>query len=222
MRGPGSLKIREFEFHQPSGVGIFTGVDYRKFFLAPGTQLKCIIQDDPQSAAGSVSGSEMTYYLTPPIVKAAAFEAFVRICFSLHVAQNTIYATAAAAAAAASSSGAAPPPQAKESTFIAATVEALTTLLKADHDQQTKQLFAQIFADAVQDKPPRVALQGVAANNPWYCSGWSDVHGYTVPLTGELYLCYVYDCIEAIILCTTIYQVLRPPSACMRASTGRR
>lgn len=141
-----TYKIKEFEFHQPSGVGIFTGFNYKKYFLAPGTSLKCALPDEQAPGIGTGS-DEMLYHLSSPIVKVAAFEAFVRICFSLHVAQNEIYKHAAAAAAAhagTSGAAAAPPVLQKESTFIAASVEALTTVLKGDHDPATKQMFAQV------------------------------------------------------------------------------
>jgi hypothetical protein len=171
--GKGPFKIREFEFHQPTGRGIFTGFQYKKYFLSPGTQLKCTLEE----AQSANSKDEITYHLSAPIVKVAAFEAFVRICFSLHVAQNELYKQMTSSG---SSSAAGGP---KESTFIAATVEALTTLLKGDHDAATKQQFTQVFVDAVQDRAPRTAIQGLAVHNLWYCTGWSDVHGYSLTNT---------------------------------------
>jgi hypothetical protein len=158
----------------PSGIGLITGFNYRKYILPSNISLKCVHES-------SSKDSFSLFNICSPIVRVAAFEGFVRICFAEHLAYETKYNLYKQA----NNSNENPLPTkstALECTFIAATFEVLNAILKHDTHIWVRQQCALIVADAIQDKPPRIAAQGLSNANYLLTLDWCDTSAITFPI----------------------------------------
>mmetsp|Transcript_20197 Transcript_20197/g.33794 ORF Transcript_20197/g.33794 Transcript_20197/m.33794 type:complete len:1357 (-) Transcript_20197:868-4938(-) len=193
-----------------TGMGPFTGFDYLNFFLPRGTKMMCLSSataqsDSPGQRLGRIQASStaaaakdaITYYLCTPAVRAAAFEAFTRLCFALDGAHrqrkqllggaggsgpgstNTGDSSAFLSTSSVSSSSSA----SVDVKFIPAAIEALAAVLKRDSDAWVRTQAALVFSNAVMDRPAYIAAQVVSCSNYWLCMGWSDPQALTLPTT---------------------------------------
>lgn len=180
---------------------IFTRMRYQSFFLPPNVALVCL---SPSSAPSSSSSSSLKgetamlmnnlkahfhYFLCTPLIRLAAFEAFVRLCLALHLAHfERIRQGRVVRKFANSGNDTSSPTLASTSTaesesttsFMAVVIEAFQSIIERDPSVHVKQQAAQILWDAVLDKPMRVVFEAVSLSSEWFTYGWSDCLGLTL------------------------------------------
>ena len=160
----------------PTGIGIFTGFNYKKYFLPINTSLKCV--HEPSSTVGSglknQSRDELIYFLSSPVVRIAAFEAFARLCFAQHTAHEIKHRHHASATNTAV--------KVPDSAFIAAAFEVFVAIQKNEPSPWVCEQCAIALMDAIQDRPPRVVAQHLCYDNNLLSMDRSDTLAYTYPL----------------------------------------
>lgn len=175
-RGNGGSKLRHLdEEAAPTAHGILSHFRYQDYFLRPGMELKCVIED--QHSKKKLK-DEFIFFLCSPQIRLAAFEAFVRISFTLHHAKLERLDVAAKAGG---GTGAKSIQGIDKCWFIAAAVEALQQLLEHDASVHVKQQAAHIFFDTLLERPARVVMANISHGHVWGCMGWADLQAFTVP-----------------------------------------
>jgi hypothetical protein len=170
--------LKDVDRNGPSGKGPLTGFNYVKYFLPAEARLLCLIDANlTQSGPIHVPVKEQVlFHLCTPAVRAAAFEAFVRLCFAMQGAhEERLRAFAAAQGNSSSADGA------LNTTYLPAVVEALAAVLKHDSNTWVRQQAAQTLVDAVMDRPARTAAIAISQGNFWNCLDWSDPWALTLP-----------------------------------------
>ncbi len=174
-QGNGGSKVTLLELEAPTSRGIVSDMRYVDYFIAPGSKLKCIFEDSDNSSAQK-HRQEMVYHMSPPLVRLAAFEAFVRICFALHLAKQERLKVQVIKAA---STGTAAKSSIANCWFVAAAVEALQHVLEHDRSVYVTQEAAYIFFDTVLDRPGRIIYAGLSNGSVLGSMGWSDKRAFT-------------------------------------------
>ena len=207
-RGRGQLsptEARQLDLSGPTGKGILSGFDYTKHFLSPSVKLMCLTDLGTDSGSGgTVSGKAgeptlkdfVSFQLCTPVMRAAAFEGFLRVCFAAHEVYMQRLETASKrrstsnlAAGNDTSSGRNDSneqqllAEKKEaSQYVAATVEALRELFLTETNDWVRQQAALVLADAMMDQSARIAAQALSLGSPWSCLGWYDPCAFSQPV----------------------------------------
>ena len=139
----------------PTGVGLASGFNYVKCILDPSTSFRCVLMNsghpshhegnrgaEPRAGKGVANIKEDSYFfLCNPLIRVAAFEAFVRLCFAQYSSHESRFFALHGGSKKSSTTTAGgeddqgqqqQAPKLPESTFIAAIFEVLQAVLKTD------------------------------------------------------------------------------------------
>lgn len=117
----------------PTGTGLASGFNYIKCILHPSCSLRCVHMQGSTTSEKDVK-PEGFYFLCCPLVRVAAFEAFVRLSFAQHLSHENRFIALHGGGKKGTTATAVETTPAKlaESTFIASIFEVLVAVLKTD------------------------------------------------------------------------------------------
>lgn len=173
--------LKDVDRNGPSGRGPFSGLNYVKHFLPAEARLHCLVEDNTSTMSTNTTHikDKVVHLLCTPVVRAAAFEGFIRLCFAMQYSHeerlrafNSQHNT---------SSDHTSNTTGINTTYIPAAVEALNAVLKYDPSAWVRQQAAFTFTDVVMDRPPRIMPQALSLGSYWNCLAWSDPWATTLP-----------------------------------------